>query len=153
MTVCMIAAQRQDHRHEGQLPDLDTMIEEEKSDRNRHDVAVPLRRRAGKAKPVQQSEAEGNKPRTAQRRGGPSPPRIRDLDGHQHDAECDRRLDWRPGHTDEAERGRRERKAVGDGERRHRQCDAAPFANQNHQGQNEQQMIEAEQNVLDPRRR
>ena len=38
---------------------------------------------------------------------------------------------------------------MGDGERRHRQRDTAPFANQDDQGQNEQQVIEAEQDVLD----
>ena len=104
---------------------------------------------AGKAEAVQKAKAESDKPRPSRRQRRPPAPCIHDLYRDQHDAECNSSLDGRPRHVHEAERRRRQRDAVRNRERRHGERDAPPVPDQDHQRQDEQQIIESEYDVFD----
>ena len=105
--------------------------------------------RAGEAEPVQQAERERDHPRPLRRQAWPAAPRVQDLRGEQQDAERDRGFDGRPGHVNNAERGERERDRVRDREGRDRPHEHARAAHDQHQREDEQQMVVAEQDVLD----
>ena len=59
-------------------------------------------------------------------------------------------FDGRAGYIDPVERCCRKRDAVRDGKRSHRERNATPVPHQDHKRQHEQQMIETEQDMLDP---
>ena len=108
-----------------------------------------LRQRAGKSEAVQQAEAEGDDPRRARRQPLRAAPLLHDLDGDEHDRERDRRLNQRAGHVDDAQRGQRQ----GD---RWARVNAVTVCSRrltpptsSNQGQHEQQMVEAGEDVFD----
>jgi len=72
-----------------------------------------------------------------------------DLGGHEHHAERDRCFDRRLGHVHQPQRRRRERDAVRDREGRDRRDESPPVADQEHQAEHEQQVVNAEQDVFD----
>ena len=68
------------------------------------------------------------------------------------DAERDRRLDDPGRRADEIERGERQRDAVSDGERRHDERQLPDRAAEQQQPDEKQQMVRANQDVMNPRR-
>ena len=74
---------------------------------------------------------------------------MNDLASHKDDAERDRRLDWFAWHVHESQSSGCERNAVSNRERSDGSDELAPSFHQNEQGEHEQQMVDAEKNVLD----
>ena len=140
---------RQRRRDERELTQLDADVERQQ--RQRH-VAVrqaDLRQRAAKPRPCSRPKQNAiSQGRRAVRLGCPAR-RPKDLGGHDDDREGDRRLDRRPGHTHDAERRQGERDRVRERERRHREHERPRVAHDQHQRQHEQQVVVAEQDVLD----
>ena len=108
-----------------------------------------LRQRAGETEPVQKPKAEGDQPWHTRRQAWPSAPCVQNLDRNKHNAERDGCFKRRTRHVHETERRRGKRNAVRDGECRHRDGDAGPASNEDHQRQHKQQVIEAEKDVFD----
>ena len=75
---------------------------------------------------------------------------MNDLASHKDDAQCNRRLDWFAWHMDESQGSGCECDAVRDRERGDGSDEFAPSFHQNKQGEHEQQMVNAEKNVLYP---
>ena len=73
---------------------------------------------------------------------------MNDLASHKDDAQRDRRLDWLAWDMDESQRGGCERNAVSNRESGDGSDELAPSFHQNKQRQHEQQMVDAEKNVL-----
>ena len=71
-----------------------------------------------------------------------------DLASHKDDTQCNRRLDRLAWDMDESQRGGCERNTVSNSERGYGSDELAPSLHQNKQGQHEQQMVDAEKNVL-----
>jgi len=111
-----------------------------------------LREHAGEAEAVQQPEAEGREPRrtTDQRRRCPGRPQRLERDGD--DAGGDQRLDRGRRQMDDAEHGQREAHAVRGGERGDGEGELPPSSHQEHECEEEEEMIGAAQNVLDAER-
>ena len=105
--------------------------------------------RSRKAEPVQQPERERHNPRPALCQSRTALVTTDDLAGHEHDAQGDDRLDRPLRHMHKSERRRRERDAVGDGERGDGLHQLPSAAGDDDQGEDEQQMIHPHQNVLD----
>ena len=104
-----------------------------------------------KAKPVQETEAESDKPRPTARQRRCAASRCHDLDGNEHDAERDGSLDQRTSDVDQPQRRRCKCDAVRDSERCHRKGDPSPIPYQDYQGEDEKEMIEPEQDMFDPK--
>src|SRR3979490_2862764 len=104
---------------------------------------------SGKAEAVQQAEAKCDEPWPSRRKGWSSAPVIDDLDGNQHDAQRNRGLNRRPGYGYETECCGRKREAVRQSKCGYRNQYAAPVADQDHEREYKQQVIEAEENVFD----
>ena len=79
----------------------------------------------------------------------PASRRIHDLHRDERDAERDRSLDRRAGDIQKAERRSGQRDAVRDSEGRDSEGDALPAPHKNDERQDEEQMVDAEKNVLD----
>jgi len=75
---------------------------------------------------------------------------MNDLARDKDNAECDRRLDWFAGNLHESQSSCCERNAVSNREGGNGSDELAPSLHQNKQGEHEQQMVDAEKNVLHP---
>ena len=142
-------AQRQEGADEDQLADLDTDVEHEQRGRNGGLRQADLLQRAGEAEAVQQAETEGDDPGRARGQAGPAVQAVQDLHRDEGDRQRDDGLDRRAGHLHPAERGGDQRDAVGDREGRDRRQDAFAAAHDQQQGQHEQQVVDAAEDVLD----
>ena len=105
---------------------------------------APLRTEA-----MQKTETERDEPGQPLCQTRPAVPGIQDFGSDENDAKRDACLDGRSRHVHESERCRGEGDAVRNGERRHGDGDAPPIADQDYQRQDQQQVIEAEQDMLD----
>ena len=109
-----------------------------------------LAQRAGKAEPVQQAERERHDPRRSAPSGPPGPAAC--ARSRPRRTRCSRRSPPRPARTARARMpsvASAERDAVRDRERGHRLHQPPRPARDDEQRQHEQQMIDAEQDVLD----
>ncbi len=73
---------------------------------------------------------------------------MHDFRRHEYDAQCNASFDRRPWHKQESERCTRECQAVGDGERRDGRNEPRRSLHQNKQCEDEQQMVNAEQDMF-----
>ena len=140
--------EREERRgEEGDLSYLDARGEAEEGQR---DVVIGqpyLREPPGEAEPVHQAEDE-RQTRAPARRG-----RLRrapHVERDQHQAERDARLRRRARDVDQAERGGAEREAVRHGERRLRPEHRAHLLQEQHQREEEEQVIVSREDVHDP---
>ena len=134
---------------EGELAQFDADVEEEQRERNRVLRQADFAQRACKAEPVQQAECECDHPRRAFGQSRFALASANDFRRDKHDAQRNTRLDRWSGHIHEAQRGGGERDAVRHRERRDRTDQSLPAFHQQHEREDEQQVIDAQHNVLD----
>ena len=143
------ALQRQNQRHESELPEFDADVEGEQ--RQRH---VLLRQpgvgqRGGEAEAVQQPEGEGDDPGMPDGEARLAAPGANDLRPEKQNAQGDRGLERQPRDLGIAERGHGQRDAVRNGEGGDRLDQHPAVADDQQQPEHEQQVVGAEQDVPD----
>ena len=142
-----------DRRDEQQLARLDPDVEEQQRQRYGLRRQADLGQCAREAEAVQQPEGERDDPRPALRQSRSPLPCVRDLAGDEDDAQRDDRLDGCLRYVHEAQRRGTQRQAVCHGERRNRPHETPSAVDQNQQSEHEQQVVDSEQDVLDPQTR
>ena len=142
-------ALEQDHEeHERHLPQLDAHVEEEQSERDLRLRQAHRGEAAREAEAVQQPEREGHHPRVADGEARLAPPGPHDLGAEEQDRESDRGVERRQRRARVAERRDRQRDAVGQGEGRDRLHQRPAVGDDQHQAEDEEQVVDAEQDVL-----
>ena len=104
---------------------------------------------SGKAEAVEEPEGKGDNPGRAGGDASLSLACADNLGGNKSNRQRDRRLNRRRRHIDEAQRSRGERNAVRDSERGDRQDELARVRCDQDESKHEEEMIDAEHDVLD----
>src|SRR5688572_27278555 len=141
------ANQRQGGSHDnddGHLTDLDTQVEGKQGPAESPSGQVHFGQDIGKTKAVDEPEDKRNPGSNI-----PSFFHEKIVEAHIDDAEGDRRLDDSRRRRKDVEGGQRESDAVRDRERRYHNKQAAHGATQQQQPNQEQQVIRADQNMVD----
>ena len=139
---------RRDEDHDQELPDLDADVEREERPAERARGQIHLAQHAGEAEAVYEAERERD-PRA-------DVAAVFDqqvVGADVNDAERDRRLDDPRRRADDVQRLERERDAVRDGERGHDHRELADRTAEQQQADEKQQVIGADQDVMDAGRK
>ena len=132
------------------LPGLDAEIEGQQRQWHIGLRQADFLERTGEAEAVQQTEGKSHQPRIALRHARrPGASGAREFTCDEGDAQRDRRLDRRLRQAEITERCACERDAVGDSERGDRLQSSPAVADEQHQRQYEQQVVETEQDMFD----
>src|SRR5262245_16936991 len=139
----------EDGADEYQLTDLHADIEAEQRERNVALRQADVDQRAGEAEAVQQAESKGDDPWPPRSHAWLAAPPPNDLTSKQDDAQRDRGLDRGPRYVHDPEGRQAQGDRMSERERGDGPHEDPPVAHDQDQSENEQQMVEAEQNVLD----
>src|SRR6516165_5697778 len=139
----------EDCADEYELTDFHADIETEQRERNIALGQADVDQRAGEAKAVQQAEGKGDDPWPPRGQAWLAAPQSYDLASEQDDAQRDRGLDRRSRYVHDPEGRQAQSDRMSERERGDGPQENAPVAHDQNQGENEQQMVEAEQNMLD----
>ena len=141
--------QRQHRANEQEMAGLDASAEEQQRRWNMSDRQPGLTQPAGKTQAVHQPEGERHEPRCARGDAFETAVHANNLRRDKDDAQRDDCLDRRLRHMHKAERRRREREAVRDGEGGDGLHQPPAAARDDEQREDEQQMVDAREDVLD----
>src|SRR5262249_38851120 len=139
--------QEDDQQHERYLADRDADVEAQERQGQLGPRQSGAGQRTGKAETMEEAEEEGHHPRLADGQTRLAAPRAHDLRAKKQNAERDGGVQRQHRRAGIAERGDRERDAVGNRERGHGLQQHPPVLDDQQQAEHEEQVLTAEYNL------